>query len=943
MRCRLFSAVGLVCAGVFFVCASPAPAGQRITQADLLRRVIDLDRLMLPPSGERTGMISSRTPRGKAVRDEGGAADSLEAAGGGWLVLAELEGPGAITRIWTARPAGYLRLVFDEKTTLEFEFIDLFSGVVPPFARPLCYVTSSGGHNCYFPMGFATRCWILAREFSSDYQINYVRFAAGTSVQTFNPVLDEEAKQALSEIEEVFRAGLSDRQLFGQWRPYAVTEFQELRAAEKLVTETFPGGGVIRALHVSFADLRPEMQPYVLHQTVLRIFFDGEQQPSVEVPLVDFFGSGFRLNRYNSLFCGTDLWTDMPGEATREDLNRVGHESRFCYCYFPMPFQETARLEIEAAPTLPRGNRLRMMLYARVDPQPPPAEALRFHAKFRREDPCREGRFALLEASGAGRLVGLTLNVDCPRKAWWGAGGEIIWINGAPSPEYLGTGSGDFLGATQTLAVEALPLHGVTVTGPYGKTSGYRWFVPDCVNFEKSIRAVLENRQEADARDTYYGCVVYWYAAAASRDQFLPLELADLTPPGLRIPGSVEVENHIIGDEWGQVLQQKFAEGGELSAEAAATITNDQPVKVNIPSERDWVARLSLRMHQIRRFYFERVEVFDEGGAAVGKVEYDKNNATGIYPVGVVPLRRGDNFFTLRCNRPATLDCWVIDDPPRTANGPEAEELTILEGEARVSTEYGLSYSGGVRRVFEFAHAGQAVTLDLPVDRREPYMRVQLRVGIGPSGGRFQALFDGQPLGEPFDTYCETPDSAIAVLGLVEGAGGRHHRLTLRAEPRAGAGGAGRLALDAVELIKVYSPVAVEFENMPIAKSQGFNPALEPLPQASNESYVWCRPARRGGVIEFEVPIVRAGQYRLSALYVRSPQGGIVQAYVNGETAGRPCDTWGPLGVMPPWPLGTYDLAKGPLHLRIRVEDRNPRSDRYYFGLDCLLVEAVQP
>jgi hypothetical protein len=940
MRCGLFSPVCLVCVGIVFLSTSVAPAGQRITQADLLRRVIDPGRLMLPPSGERTGMISSRTPRGELARGEKGAADLLQ-AGGNWVVLAELEGPGAITRIWAAQPAGYLRLAFDETTVVELEFIDIFTGVVAPFGKPLCYAGSGGGYNCYFPMGFATGCRILARDFSSDYQINYVRFPTGTSVETFNLVLDGEARQALAEIEEVFRAGLSERQLFGRSRPYAVTEFQELRAGEKLVTETFPGGGVIRALHVSFADLRPEMQPYVLHQTVLRIFFDGEERPSVEVPLVDFFGSGFRMNRYNSLLCGTDLWTDLPGEATREDLNRVGHESRFCYCYFPMPFQDAARIEVEAPPTLPRGSRLRLMLYVRVDPQRPPAEALRFHAKFRREDPCRQEQFALLEAGGAGRLVGLTLNVDCPRKAWWGAGGEIIWVDKAPSPQYLGTGSGDLLGATQALAVEALPLHGVTSTGPYGKSSGYRWFVPDCVNFEKSIRAVLENRQADDARDTYYGCVVYWYAEPQAGDHFSPLELADLTPPGLRIPGSVEVENHIVGSDWGQILPQKFAEGGELSGGAAATITTDQPVRVNIPSERERIARLSLRMHQIRRFYFESVEVFDEGGALVGRVEYDKNNSTGIYPVGVVALRRGDNFFTLRCSRPATVDCWIIDDPPRTANGPEAEELAILEGEARVSAEYGLSYSGGVRRVFEFAHAGQAVTLDLPVERRERYMRVQLRVGIGPLGGRFQALLDGQPLGDPFDTYCDTPDSAVAVLGLVEGAGGRHHRLTLRAEPRAG--GAVRLALDAVELIRIYSPVAIEFENMPIVSSEGFNPALESLAQASNEGYVWCRPARRGGAIEFEVPIARAGRYRLSALYVRSPQGGIVQAYVNGEAAGRPCDTWGSMGLVGPWLLGTYDVPAGPLHLRIKVEDRNPRSDRYYFGLDCLLVEPVPP
>ncbi len=63
---------------------------------------------------------------------------------------------------------------------------------------------------------------------------------------------------------------------------------------------------------------------------VLRMWWDGEKRPSVEVPLVDFFGGGFGICRN---------FVSLP-------LQMNPDSGRGMNCYFPMPFREHARIEV---------------------------------------------------------------------------------------------------------------------------------------------------------------------------------------------------------------------------------------------------------------------------------------------------------------------------------------------------------------------------------------------------------------------------------------------------------------------------------------------------------------------------------------------------------------------------------------------------------------------
>jgi hypothetical protein len=82
------------------------------------------------------------------------------------------------------------------------------------------------------------------------------------------------------------------------------------------------GPGMITRIWVTIAS----DDPHFLRRIVLRMYWDGETEPSVEAPIGDFFGTGFEYKHYLSAF--------------------VGMSSGGYYSYFPMPFQKGARVEI---------------------------------------------------------------------------------------------------------------------------------------------------------------------------------------------------------------------------------------------------------------------------------------------------------------------------------------------------------------------------------------------------------------------------------------------------------------------------------------------------------------------------------------------------------------------------------------------------------------------
>ena len=70
-------------------------------------------------------------------------------------------------------------------------------------------------------------------------------------------------------------------------------------------------------------------EPDHLRKCLLKMYWDGEEEPSVLVPLGDFFGVGHSTTR---TFSSLPL---VMGPTNGHGMN----------CYFPMPFKDGARME----------------------------------------------------------------------------------------------------------------------------------------------------------------------------------------------------------------------------------------------------------------------------------------------------------------------------------------------------------------------------------------------------------------------------------------------------------------------------------------------------------------------------------------------------------------------------------------------------------------------
>ncbi len=100
------------------------------------------------------------------------------------------------------------------------------------------------------------------------------------------------------------------------------SDFVAIPPGETAVIADIRGPGVIVGMW--FTIMSPDK--HFLRRLVLRAYWDGEQHPSVEVPVGDFFGTGFAYKHYLTPFLG---------------MSSGGY-----YCYFPMPFARSARMEI---------------------------------------------------------------------------------------------------------------------------------------------------------------------------------------------------------------------------------------------------------------------------------------------------------------------------------------------------------------------------------------------------------------------------------------------------------------------------------------------------------------------------------------------------------------------------------------------------------------------
>ena len=241
--------------------------------------------------------------------------------------------------------------------------------------------------------------------------------------------------------------------------------------------------------------------------SILRIYYDDQENPSVECPIGDFFASAF-----------TSFDTFAPINSLAVCVN----PGNAFNCYWPMPFRKRIRITLENIN--PHGEEMRIFYQVNYALNDVPEDAAYFHAQFRRTNPLKHGDvYTLLDGvRGQGHYAGTYMAWQLNNNGWWGEGEIKFYMDGDTDPALsdgkevagstgfptiCGTGTEDYFcgsynfenKATKqyqeyTTAYAGVP-HIVRPDGVYQanqRFSMYRWHITDPIRFKEDLKVTIQ-------------------------------------------------------------------------------------------------------------------------------------------------------------------------------------------------------------------------------------------------------------------------------------------------------------------------------------------------------------------------------------------------------------------------------------------------------------------
>jgi len=232
------------------------------------------------------------------------------------------------------------------------------------------------------------------------------------------------------------------------------------------------------------------------HSSIIRIYWDNENEPSVECPVGMFFANGWNVySPISSLAVCVN-----PGSAFN--------------CYWVMPFRQRCRITMENV-----NDNDPMSLYYQVDYTltEVPADAAYFHAQYNRSNPDVPSVHTIVDGvKGKGQYVGVYLAWGVNNNGWWGEGEIKFYIDGDTNfPTICGTGTEDYFCGSYDFDTRKKNAAGVEETSytefctPYSgmpqvirgdghynvmqRFGLYRWHIADPVRFEKDLRITIQD------------------------------------------------------------------------------------------------------------------------------------------------------------------------------------------------------------------------------------------------------------------------------------------------------------------------------------------------------------------------------------------------------------------------------------------------------------------
>src|SRR5437764_3027326 len=328
----------------------------------------------------------------------------------------------------------------------------------------------------------------------------------------------------------------------GSWdRTGGNADMRAVNPGQTITLLDYHGAGVVHRFWVTIA---PRAEMHIHRQAILRMYWDGETNPSVECPVGDFFGVGFGEQKD---------FVSLPLNETSGGYN----------CYWPMPFHKSARWTLTNL-----SDRKIDAFYYNIDYtalESLPDDLRHFRAQWRRENPTtRDRNYTILETTGEGHFVGTALFMQArkPRGIGFLEGDEMIFIDGEPKPSIIGTGTEDYFSSGWYFdrGVYSAPFHGVTIKDErQSRISAYRWHIEDAMPYRKSIKATIEHGTNNEVEADYSSVAYYYESGPAGPRPELPKDLLPGTlPEAKKISGAIEGED---------LIDSAKASGGEISVQ----------------------------------------------------------------------------------------------------------------------------------------------------------------------------------------------------------------------------------------------------------------------------------------------------------------------------------------------------------------------------------------
>ena len=224
--------------------------------------------------------------------------------------------------------------------------------------------------------------------------------------------------------------------------------------------------------------------------SILRFYWDDETEPSIEVPVGDFFAAAYEYKQISSLPVAVN-----PGSAFN--------------CYWVMPFHKKCRITMENL------DEKEMTLYYQIDYtlRDVPKDACLFSCSISARKSCtlQRGLHNCRRDKRQRSLCGTYMAWQTNNNGWWGEGEIKFFMDGDKKfPTICGTGTEDYFCGSYGFAGNTdkgrqyidytTPYVGFHVIRPddnllrksQTRFGMYRWHIQDPVRFDKDLKVTMQ-------------------------------------------------------------------------------------------------------------------------------------------------------------------------------------------------------------------------------------------------------------------------------------------------------------------------------------------------------------------------------------------------------------------------------------------------------------------